>query len=1097
MSTSSIPSGSSGSSSTPITTSSKPSKVLKTGGKKESRRPYRSNSKGRKSSKRTTTQTTVTHIHPHTVGGFPGVQHSHLTGGFPGVHYPPVVGGGFATTTKTKTVTTSNKKGYGRKGKGKRSSSSKRMGARYGDAGYIGYHHSGHVPDGNNSSSSGRYLRRHEKHHKIPPYPQLEIGSHTKTIVSRIGELMEDLHADQPLVHAFNAALNQTQTEIGSLENKEMPLTAHQILVQSHLDGDLVSIGLRLGDDGNSSQAEPIQQQVGVQYIDEHNLVAKMSLPSDALLTIGNKYGNSSSHQPLVPIGVTISDSDGNQSIEYEETVSISAGRRNDVHAGIHDVAGARMVIPIQLFSVAHQKSYVEHHIPTLMGYLTVESQGHGKPFKLVSFEVGLRMNPSLTHDELPAGYPAITSTLGTPAGQATPLIVLDNADHVDRIHEAIRSQLNELPSGATSISFVSSSPKSTTTENNQEVYWGGMTDIAVSYAVVKLLQQQNLFTRFHDADFLVDLFEQDENGRKLIAEIVRIYHNSYRQHAGHDVEVRGGIQVFPSLAQLLSHTSGLPGFSRIDYEEIYRDYEKMTEVLEKEDVTYFSASAEPLKSFEELEGDFLKKLSEIEHLTSFADTTFGSRDNLTESVIVSMFIRRFTDNQKPEEVVSNILKSLDPAIILRWNKQLLGGTMTEIHHSSPFNLLNAVSSSQYSLQKYVERLVRELANPSCDNPFPVILSSPQKDPLDDISFSRYIAWKSLVFSNHEIVFAESAVTGINSSLLFIIPSANFWGIIVNRASSTSSANTNTPAELLMSVLEALSPTEMLPPIPDSFHVKIAQQLSNCKLAQIVDDVEDPDSTFDLQAILPSPEEVFVMPIRLQTVDDVGEVRVKVDPEHPHTRVLLEFTTSGRTDTVQAIYDPVHAKFSVLDARGVLLTEEIFISSEYVAYGALVYLPKNKLSGYQKNLQKAYDRLVRDARESMAESKASQILSHVEPILKSTSILYQPSSSSSIQSSIFSSSSSSQTPIGRGFGVGLGTGLLGGAALGLAAGSLVRPYYPYGYGYGYGYPYYGGYPVQYYGGIPYYWYGGGWHSHRGHGGRHFGGGHGGRHGGRR
>lgn len=1018
--------------------------------------------------------------------------------------------------------------------------------------------------------------------------PMVPLTPASAAIHSLIGAAMEDVHKDQPLLYGFKEAMVGAREEMGTLANEDIPLNIHQIMTDAYIKGKPINIGIRFGD---MNHGDWMTASTPVHYINEDSLISH-PIPSSSFSSSSSSFSSSSSIQsdissssssssssnignqlliqanPFLPIKVRVSSSSGSgkhdeendeNAFEHEDFISLeNLSHVEEHHSGVHQTKNHLVHIPVLLYNPTLHDEYVHHHIPTPHGILTLRSNGHGKPYSLVSFQLGLDYNPSFDQNEFPTGVPALTGTMDMPAAVSTPIIRLDTSKYVDKMHQVIQNKINEIQKdNPTIVSIASSSPFSSSSTDNtyadftfissvnhispnddQMVYWGEMSWTAISYAIIKLLKDQEDSHRFHDPMFLVDIFEKDEIGKKLVKIIVELYKKTYEQVVGKDIEqtVRKGVQLFPSLAQLLNHTSGLPAFGKTSDQGIYERYDSITRTLEDaatsfsssfDEKTLFSndndlllslsstsSSKGPDAILEKHQNMFLEKLSEMKQLAHVPDSVFGTPNNATEAAILWMFLYRYNSNIAPERTINNILKLMDSSINLKWNMQFKQGEMIEPEYasSSPLHFLNAINSTQHALRQFVTRLMEELDNPHCGNVFPSLLASPMHSPSQPIEQSEYIAWHSTMLDGHEVISTTCDVLGINACAVFLIPSANFWGIVIERVTKPYGRILIPSSELLGNhVFEALSPTidsddvEILPPLPEAYRQKISRQLSYCKLAMLTDDLNEKKLRkvgFDLSSILPSPDTVFVMPFVTQLSGKLSEAQIKVDPEYPNSRILIEVDFkdgADRKNTISAVYDDTHARFLIINQDGQTLGDEIFISQDYISIGPFIYLPKDKFDPKLLQYKAALKKLHEVASRSIDEGAAAKILKQVEQAPTSMESIFGRSSFFSSPSITNSSESSSSSLIGAAILPFLGGAVLGG----LAATALTRPYYSpyygypyyggyYGVGYPYysnyyGYPYYGGYYNRRYGGHR---HGGGRH-HGGHSGGHGGGHHGG------
>lgn len=598
--------------------------------------------------------------------------------------------------------------------------------------------------------------------------------------------------------------------------------------------------------------------------------------------------------------------------------------------------------IPINLYDEANYSIYAKNRTPTLYALLTVTpsdagSSGGAPSFRLQTLSLILDMNPpKIPRSHLGfAGHPDVQATMAFTEPSATTSHKHESNVHVKALHEEIAGLLGP------KVVFVSKHDQSVP-DPDATVIWGELTGTAVAYASIKAIGEQ--VRNLDDPEFLPRIFNiYPDLGPKVLAKIQTLMGTI--SHVDDEGKAR---QTFPTLRQLLSHTSGLPAGTHLSCEDVYAMYQEATDILNgtlpktspssspaggaspplsAKDISKAASTAaaasqdKPFDSYEVQEAAFLQSLDMLDTMDNPPNSSFGNWFNTTEGVLVAMFLRRFVYPKRyPEETVSRTFSNMNSSIDISWAKD------DENVPFSPYALVECAQSKRSGIVAYARQLSEEFHSSNLNaSPLAIMLANPIMVPGTD--FITHIAWKALAEPGHFIYFCGNDTPGLQSTLVFFIPSLDFWGVAISDALTNAPADIVSHRDILGSVADALTKLE-LPSLPGTAVARIPGSLENSKYVKSVADLQKVPGNFPFDI-------TYISAVTDITNSYLPVLKLKPLERAPNMAVVTISSPQGdELTSFDIAFDAESGKYVVVRENGDL-GEEVVITKDIVSIASM------------------------------------------------------------------------------------------------------------------------------------------------------------------
>lgn len=606
-----------------------------------------------------------------------------------------------------------------------------------------------------------------------------------------------------------------------------------------------------------------------------------------------------------------------------------------------------------------------------------------------------------------------------------------DNVALQRRLHAEIEARLAELMADSPNkwAFRCSVGARAEQSEADHRVFLGTVSEEAVAYAVMTMLADKNLLERVNDPEFAKEVLAEDENGRRAI-EVVAMLYDKY--HAAMGKTRTYAHQDFPSVLQLLAHTSGLPASRSLRCDQVRAYYLKVTNVL--------SGSEEPSPvemSYDKRELAVLEEFSNAPGADNDADVSVGPAHNTFEAFLLAMFIRRFAAAspmaaRTPGDIINAYIRPSDYK--LNWGTSLTGVSAAPIL-ADPLVFASCATSTFSGLVSRARMLTEELAQPSRANSvFFRMLSVHYPVVGENADVVHSVGWMQRRANEKvDVLFAGSTNDFVDDVVMIVVPQLNYFIVFHEMSSDFERPLQTSVRDVVKAVVKALNADgvrEQYESIPDRVRLDISAP-SRANKAWDTSFLSDLPDDFVVGGALPDAGVEFVDPFVVQMQQRLRSVHF-VREDDSGVLASLEFSTG---EHVPLVYDPRRNGYFVrLFDDESALGPEVVVTDEYIQHDGRIYIRKSDFDEFSRRYLAAYDTAMKLANADVFRTKQTNA------VRAGTLVAVTPATAFSLESKI---------------GYNAGTAILGGVAAGATAAALA----PYtwgtiGPGYPYGYPYY-------------------------------------------
>ena len=831
---------------------------------------------------------------------------------------------------------------------------------------------------------------------------QSKSSGHSKRIFSSIGKRYGKLRRTENPPRAFIGALTSAEAKYGSVETPTESFTLHKTLLNAYQSGDSIT-------------AASLTQDASAPFA----LVGKISVPSSDTQIVASFKSADPDRTIVLNNRAVITLRFG--TFEHRGTFVLAASNST---VGLYHVA-------VDLYDTAQHKLYYDEQIPTVHAVFNVFlGETGGSKFTLQSLDLVVDLKPG----QIPSssrgfiGYPRIEQQLDYVSPNAIGVYRHESGAHFRALHEAIAARL-----GASAL--LVSKHDQTLVDPDASVIWGKMTGTAVSYAVIKLLGPQRV-DALDDPEFLKGILATDATGKAVADKVGALMETMVRADTG---KAR---QSFPTLRQLLCHTSGLPFARHISCWDALKMYVNATAYLSGDKTSSLDfatesdmLAADALKEYQArgaygmAEEEFVTSLDMLPTMDSPPNAKIGAWNNPTETMLIAMFLRRFVKpTQFPDQIVSNTLADLNSSIDLGW----FGDDAENTSHS-PYALGECADSKRSSFVAYIKQLAEELNTPNLNmSPFARMLAARAVQSLGSTGFGWDTSTANPV---NPLIFTFNEVADVQTVVGFVVPTLDYWGVVVSDALVTSGIPLSIDA--ILAAVSAATVEVETPALPASMSKQRKCRLENASYIRSVANLPSVSGNFPFDTEFISPfvdiTSTYLPKLVLKPADKAPNVALAT-VTGPNNKVLSEF---------DIVYDAESGKYAVVQ-EDMTIGDEVLLTADYVSVTNVgLFIAAAKLLPVLKNYLDAVVALIKKADEDVfSGGKSEAILSKISKPSQASALLRAHSGR------IVASAPPSS--IGSNLAAGLVLGGLGGLAL---AGATRNYWGPPGYYYGPGYGY--------------------------------------------
>lgn len=660
--------------------------------------------------------------------------------------------------------------------------------------------------------------------------------------------------------------------------------------------------------------------------------------------------------------------------------------------------------IRLNLYEDIHHEAHAEHQLPTV--YATFKFKKSSTTIASYTIE-----SVCISVDFIPNRETAVTHTTHIDVLPELRLASLDvvrwgRESYTRPLHAMVGEELaqrfskvkRDQSSHWQLISNDDGGEYGSTTSRTHNVLWGEIADVFLARAILDFLEGTTNANDLDSPDYLVELFSTTENGRALVELVDRLYRDLHPESTLVDR------QSFPTLRQVLRHTTGLPSNTLLEYKDILEYYKTVVgkigesgEALPDIEDDGASSSSDLVDVTDTAITDIIGQLQKFKTAEVDPDVVVGEHHNLFEALILFMFFR-MAMKRTPLDVINQ--QARENAITLNW------GMEAPTDPNDPFSLLTCAQSSLSDVVNFSKMIYDDLSRRD---------SLTARTLLDPVYLrvgeptARTLGWYvHRTANNIDIIFSmQGKRSMLDTTLVYFIPELRAWGIINEFSRNFDRALCFDASCFLDVLVEAIEKLDDNATDDRPRHaIEFAPYAAYAHKYKAKDPI---DRHLDL--VGHTYHHPFMDPVTgkhaqvtLQRDDQTGNFQlVSVEGVRP-----LELGYTG--------HDDVFFKLEFPYKNGT----EVTITPEYVSVNFMIFLDADKAAELMRTYKSAL---------SFAQKKISMDI-HAETRNRK---LHDVKAHTMIAAQFF------EEPVGVRFGPGRRWGFR-------------RPYYrrPYGYGYGYG-----------------------------------------------
>ncbi len=576
----------------------------------------------------------------------------------------------------------------------------------------------------------------------------------------------------------------------------------------------------------------------------------------------------------------------------------------------------------------------------------------------------------------------------------------------------------------------------------DHRVFLGAAGEAAVAYAILAMLADKQMLDQANDPAFIKEVLGRDPNGARAL-EVVAALYDKY--HAAQGKARTSAHQDFPSLLQLLAHTSGLPASRSLNCEQVRAYYLKVIGVLSGSD----DGSA-PELPYDRREQLVLEQFATAPGADNDADVEVGPTHNTLEAFLLAMFVRRFSvaspmATRAPSDIVNSYLRPGD--FKLEWGASMTGASQALLA-ADPLVFATCATATFSGLTSHVRMLTEELAQQSrADSIFFRMLSTRIRVAGDYKDVAHSVGWmQRRINEKLDVLYTGSRNGSVDTVVAVIVPQLGYFAVFHEMSADFDRPLQSSVDAVVGAVVETLNAEGIYAQysgIPDRVRLSVARP-SRANKTWDISFMQDLPKDFAVGAALPDKSVRFVNPFVVQTQRRLRTV-IFDRQDASGVEAALDFSTG---EHVPLVYDPRRGGYfeRLYESEDSALGQEVVVTPEYIQYAGDIFIRQEEFEAFSRDYLAAYGTAMQLANADVFRTKLSTV------IRQGTLVTLTPDAAFSLE-----------RKIGGGVGPALG-GLAAGTVLGMAASRAWGPLGPgYPYGYPYGYPPYGVAVPVYYG----------------------------------
>ena len=782
----------------------------------------------------------------------------------------------------------------------------------------------------------GKRSRKRLRRRKVKPEeaiksakmgPQLPISASSNYTLSALMDKMKELNSSADgLVHRFKHAITQLWRDHDKKlpASPEVPLDIQHMVIRSlrSRSGKKLELAF-INENGERVEATPAKPLINSERV----VSASFMLPAGAFTTMIGHYA-----------------------------FEISLGSQKFVHEGIFSdkdhVTTDTFHWMINLYDPAYAQAYHEFAIPLPVLVVTLtRSRTNDRLFAASKAVLTVDFDPRKHFVSLPTKasdirhVPSLTSHTHIPYAS----YFRDNVPLQAALHKNMSERLSALmASSQNSWAFRCSAGAVAGDVEDKRVVLGDVAEAAIAYAVMAMLAEKKKLELIDDPSFAKEIIGVDDNGAKAI-DVVRSLYDKY--HMARERERTPEHQDFPSILQLLAHTSGLPAFRSISCDQVRSYYDQVIKVLsgsseQADELTYDQREELVLTEFESSSG-----------AVNDAAVSVGPSHNIMELFLLAMIVRRFTEGvqQSPADAVNAYVQPSE--FVITWGAPL-AGIDEGASAVDPLVFSMCATSTFSGVVAHAQAMTNELAQPTRDNSiFFEMLSTRFAVPGENRDVAHSIGWmQRRVNDKLDLIYVGSRNRTIDTVVLAIIPQLRYFAVF-HEMSSDFSQPLQTSVESVVDVINDVLASEEIYQLYKDIPNRVVLDVSRPSRAEKTWDssfLNTLSDTFRVTAALPGEAVSFIDPFITQAYPSLRTVKFVRDDD----RGVLAKLVFSDGEEVPLIYDPRRNNYYVRlypDSDDGALGSEVIVRPGFIQFDGKIYIEQSNFNEFNTKYVQAYD----------------------------------------------------------------------------------------------------------------------------------------------
>ena len=461
-------------------------------------------------------------------------------------------------------------------------------------------------------------------------------------------------------------------------------------------------------------------------------------------------------------IDIEYTDFEAPVDIAMNGTLEFRIGGAEPIKVFVADTTNALSSFRVALYNDTHSDTYAHYQLPVVYATLFLRFNSATAAYTLTNVVLTVDFIPERTTVPTTSTHIDVLPTL-----QTTPLDVVrwggHNENRAQAVHAAFSKLLHdkfvEKTDRTSQWHHVSNGGDSGSTASRAHtVLWGPIVDTLLAHAILEDVSDEQL----DKVEHLVSALNGTENGRTLITLVARLYQDLHPESGMH-VQ-----QSFPTLRQVLRHTTGLPNNGIAKHENIVAYYESMVSRLNNPDDAELSDDEREAAVDTQI-SNIIAHLNESTSAIVDPDVIVGQSCNVFESLILFMYIRSMKQ-QWPLDLLKAHASS-------KFTASLEWGLDTPTDADNPLSLSTCAQSTFEDLVKYTHVSMKELERQNG------ALARGLLNPVyvnNEAAIARTLGWSVFrAAKNIDVFFSlQGERSMLDATLIYMIPELRIYGVV-------------------------------------------------------------------------------------------------------------------------------------------------------------------------------------------------------------------------------------------------------------------------------------------------------------------------------